>query len=108
MTPDPVRPLRHSSSRKIEIGGGVVDIEEILIGFVQTAVALVAFTTISVVVVQVSERTTEGLLALRLQYVLLFSIHLIALGILPLVAFRCSRLYKKECVSAPFWPPVIA
>jgi hypothetical protein len=67
-----------------------VDFEEILIGFVQTAVALVAFTTISVVVVQVSERTTESLLALRLQYILLFSIHLIALGILPLVVYQLA------------------
>ncbi|MGI9325444.1 MAG: hypothetical protein ACR2PZ_09520 [Pseudomonadales bacterium] len=67
-----------------------MDFEETLIGFVQIAVALVAFTTISVVVVQVSGRTTESLLALRLQYILLFSVHLIALGILPLVVYQLA------------------
>lgn len=65
-----------------------MDFAEILIGFVQVAVALVAFTTISVVVVQVSESTTESLLALRLKYILLFSTHLIVLGILPLVFYQ--------------------
>lgn len=65
-----------------------MDFAEILIGFVQIAVALVAFTTISVVVVQVSASTTESLLALRLKYILLFSTHLIVLGILPLVFYQ--------------------
>jgi len=67
-----------------------VDFAEILIGFVQVAVALLAFTTISVVVVQVSESTTESLLALRLKYILLFSTHLIVLGILPLVFYQLA------------------
>jgi len=67
-----------------------VDIAEILIGFVQVAVALVAFTTISVVVVQVSENTTESLLALRLKYILLFSTHLIVLSTLPLVFYQLA------------------
>ncbi len=67
-----------------------MDFAEILIGFVQVAVALVAFTTISVVVVQVSESTTESLLALRLKYILLFSTHLIVLGILPLVFYQLA------------------
>ncbi|NKC01253.1 MAG: hypothetical protein GKR90_22530 [Pseudomonadales bacterium] len=65
-----------------------MDISEILIGFVQVAIALVAFTTISAVVVQVSESTTESLLALRLKYILLFSTHLIVLGTLPLVFYQ--------------------
>jgi hypothetical protein len=62
-----------------------VDFAEILIGFVQVAVALLAFTTISVIVVQVSESTTASLLVIRLKFILLFSTHLIVLGILPLV-----------------------
>lgn len=67
-----------------------MDIEGILIGYVQVAVALVAFTTISAVVVRVSESTTESLLALRLKYILLFSMHLIVLGILPLVFYQLT------------------
>ncbi len=67
-----------------------MDFAEILIGFVQVAVALVAFTTISVVVVQVSESTTASLLAIRLKYILLFSTHLIVLGVLPLVFYQLA------------------
>ena len=67
-----------------------MDFAEILIGFVQVAVALVAFTTISVVVVQVSQSTTASLLALRLKFILLFSMHLIVLGILPLVFYQLA------------------
>ena len=74
-----------------------MDFAEILIGFVQIAVALVAFTTISVVVVQVSESTTASLLALRLKFILLFSTHLIVLGILPLV------FYQLEPEDGQFW-----
>ena len=74
-----------------------MDFAEILIGFVQVAVALVAFTTISVVVVQVSENTTASLLALRLKFILLFSTHLIVLGILPLV------FYQLEPEDEQFW-----
>jgi hypothetical protein len=74
-----------------------VDFAEILIGFVQVAVALVAFTTISVVVVQVSESTTASLLALRLKFILLFGTHLIVLGILPLV------FYQLEPEGGQFW-----
>jgi len=67
-----------------------LDFAEILLGFVQVAVALVAFTTISVVVVQVSQSTTASLLALRLKFILLFSMHLIVLGILPLVFYQLA------------------
>ena len=74
-----------------------MDFAEILIGFVQVAVALVAFTTISVVVVQVSESTTTSLLAIRLKFILLFSTHLIVLGILPLV------FYQLEPEDGLFW-----
>ncbi len=74
-----------------------MDFAEILIGFVQVAIALVAFTTISAVVVQVSKSTTENLLALRLKFILLFSMHLIVLCILPLV------FYQIEPNHAQFW-----
>ena len=78
-----------------------MDIAGILIGFVQVAIALVAFTTISVVVVQVSESTTESLLAVRLKYILLFSMHLIVLGILPLVFYQLSGETVLRTVRRP-------
>ena len=76
--------------RRPNFGGSVVDFAEVLIGFVQVAVGLVAFTTISSVVVQVSQRTTASLLALRLKFILLFSMHLIFLSVLPLVTSQLS------------------
>jgi hypothetical protein len=89
-----------------------VDFAEILIGFVQIAVALLAFTTISVVVVQVSERTTESLLAIRLKFILLFSTQIVVLGILPLVFSQLEleegQYWRYSTLGSLFFLCVIA
>ena len=65
-----------------------MDTATILIGFAQIAISLAAFTTIASVVVQISESTSENLLAVRLKTTLLMSIQLIGLAVFPIVFYQ--------------------
>ena len=65
-----------------------MDNATILIGFAQIAISLAAFTTIASVVVQISESTSESLLAVRLKTTLNFSMHLVVTSVLPLVTYQ--------------------
>ena len=67
-----------------------MDNATILIGFAQIAISLAAFTTIASVVVQISESTSENLLAVRLKTILLMSMQLIVLAVSPLVFYQVT------------------
>ena len=65
-----------------------MDTANILIGFAEIAIALAGFTTISTIIVRISDSTSRNLLAVRLKTILLFSIHLVLLAIAPTVLFQ--------------------
>lgn len=65
-----------------------MDTANILIGFAEIAIALAGFTTISTIIVRISDSTSRNLLAVRLKTRLLFSIHLVLLAIAPTVLFQ--------------------
>jgi hypothetical protein len=65
-----------------------LDTANILIGFAEIAIALAGFTTISTIIVRISDSTSRNLLAVRLKTILLFSIHLVLLAIAPTVLFQ--------------------
>jgi len=75
----------------------ILDFSQLLIGFVQIAISLAAFTTIATIVVRISDTTSENLLAVRLKTILLYSMHLVVLSVLPLV------LYQLTPGDVQFW-----
>ena len=81
-----------------------MDLAALLIGFAQIGVALAAFTTIAAVVVQVSETTSENLLAVRLATILMFTVFLIVCAVLPLIVYQAvpdvNRFWKISAMFA--------
>ena len=81
-----------------------MDLAALLIGFAQIGVALAAFTTIAAVVVNVSETTSENLLAVRLATILMFTVFLIVCAVLPLIVYQAvpdaNRFWKISAMFA--------